>query len=207
VEYDKNMSLICVTGNPDVNFFNDELIRGNGKTATVTDCLARDHIYQNKIIFTNYWTDFSEKMDTFDILDKIQEDKSMVNISIGLDEFQEILTSLGEPKKKTKYIRRVINQSRKKQLDIYITAPCFKDINNRIREATDIIIVPKKFHVNDNSRCYMDNCMREHYITIFSFKPFIKSPIRIFNPKYIGKHYNTYEIINENIDEHELDFH
>jgi hypothetical protein len=194
------MSLIGIVGYPDLDFFdvNPINIRGCGKTLTMTYYLAQDKI-AGKTIYTNYTTEFSIKKKSAEIVDMIFNDKNLNNVSVGFDEFQEVMSSLGEKHNKIKFYSKLINQSRKKMVDIYYCAPLYKDINNRIREKTNIGLHPTKHHLNGEA-CIKDHCYEKHYIKVGTFKPYYNT-IKYLNPDIIGKLYNTFEIINEEDEE------
>jgi hypothetical protein len=187
--------LIGIVGYPDLDYYYKNInIRGCGKTLTMTYYLLESHIKEKRHILTNYHTKFSEYRKSADIVKEIF-DGELTNIAVGLDEFQDILSSLGENKKKVKFYSKLINQSRKKNVDIYYCSPLFKDINNRIREKTNILLNPTKHHFT-HEKCFKDTCPEKHYIKVNCYKP-VQCTLKFLNPELVGKYYNTYEIVNE----------
>ena len=194
--------LIGIVGYPDLDYYYRNInIRGCGKTLTMTYYLLMAYLKEKRTIISNYHIKINDKkrikyMPTDEIVDIILSGK-VYNVSVGFDEFQDKMTSLGEKKAKIKFYSKLINQSRKANVDIYYCSPLFKDINNRVREKTNVGLNPIKRHVDDNSICFSDSCERPHYIQVNCFKP-IEKVIRYLNPEVIGKYYDTMEIINEN---------
>lgn len=191
--------LIGIVGYPDLDYYYKNInIRGCGKTLTMTYYLLDSYVKEKRNILTNYHTPFSKYMKSVDIVDEILNGE-MNNICVGFDEFQEVLSSLGENKKKVKFYSKLVNQSRKKSTDIYYCAPLFKDIHNRLREKTNILLNPTKHHMN-GEKCFKDSCLEKHYIKVNCYKPIMKT-LKLLNPEIVGKYYNTFEIINEIDDE------
>jgi len=196
--------LIGIVGYPEIDYYYKNInIRGCGKTLTMTYYLFQSHKKEQKTILTNYHTSFSRYMKSMDIVDEIFNG-DLTNIAVGFDEFQEVLSSLGENKKKVKFYSKLVNQSRKKSTDIYYCSPLFKDIHNRLREKTNILLNPTKHHYTDFKKCFKDSCPEKHYIKVNMYKPFYKEGMKYLKPEIVGKYYNTFEIINEDDEENEL---
>lgn len=170
-------------------------IRGNGKTCTMTAYLHSDKNVDNRRVYTNYHTTFSEVMETKEIMNLMLEGE-LFNSTIGIDEIQRFLTSLGTKAKIIKFFDDVISQIRKYDIDFYYTSQRFLNVNNRLRTQTEIWILPEKRHL-DGSLCCVDRCSKEHIIYVYSKMPFRKDPITKLNPAIVGKYYNTREQITE----------
>ena len=172
-------------------------IRGNGKTCTATAYLFDDFCRSEREIYTNYYTDFSHVMDTQEIV-SLMNTGNLDNASVGIDEIQRILNSLGTKGKVINFIDSAVSQTRKMDVDLYYTSQRFLNVNNRLRIQTDVFLLPQKHHL-DGSVCCVDRCDKPHNIYVFSKTPFRRNPIAKLNPEKVGKHYNTREMIMEEI--------
>lgn len=185
--------IVAICGTFDDTFSSG--IRGNGKTCSLTAYLYSDHIKDKKEIYTNYHTDFSHLYDTDQIISLISEG-DLTNISIGIDEIQRVLNSLGSKSKIINFVDSAISQIRKFDIDFYYTSQRYLNVNNRLRVQTDVFLLPEKRHL-DGSICCLDRCKKDHYIYVYSQVPYRKYPISKIDPKIAGKHYDTYEHIVE----------
>jgi ribosomal 50S subunit-recycling heat shock protein len=131
--------ITTICGLPDVNGNTINVkgtIRGNGKTLTMTYFLFADYVKQGRIIYTNYKTTFSKCLNAKQLIDLVYQD-DLENISIGLDEIQTIVNSMGEKKEKAEFVTMLYNQARKKSIDIYQAVQREKDVFNRVRLQRD----------------------------------------------------------------------
>jgi hypothetical protein len=173
-----------------------QIIRGNGKTATMTYLLKNLYADEGYKVYTNYQTTFSTVYQTEDIenvLNQISRGEKK-GYAIGIDEIQIFTNSYDRISKKdiSFIILKLIQQSRHKNLDVFYTSQRFKDVHRRIRVQTDDYIIPKKYHL-DGKRCSLDRCYKDHIIIVKDFyeryNPFY------FNIKEISELYDTGEII------------
>lgn len=176
------------------------LIRGNGKTATLTYILK--NMYNNSKVYTNYKTTFSTMFDTIEIakiLDEIKDENIKQNeptksYGIGIDEIQIFTNSYDRISKKdlSFTILKLIQQSRHKSIDILYTAQRYMDVHRRVRVQTDNYFIPTKYHL-DGRICNIDHCFKDHIIIVKNLYDTIK-PF-YFNIKDISSDYDTEEII------------
>ena len=179
--------------------YNDEKIasiRGNGKTMSAVYLAYRQH-KEGKKIYTNFQTTFSEKVTINELIILFKDDK-LSNTTIILDEAQLYLMNSGV---KSVVIKELINlfiaQTRKREIDIFLTTQRYKNLNNKLRIHCDIILIPIKYHLKNNKLttvCNSDSCKKPHAIVIYNimseeFLPYI------LNPSKIGKLYNSNEIV------------
>lgn len=173
-------------------------IRGNGKTCTMTALLKTDKDKSKREVYTNYYTTFSHVLTTQEIINLLKEGE-LYNTTVGIDEIQIIVNSLGTKGKIVNFIDSAIAQTRKYEVDLYYASQRFLNVNNRLRIQTDVFLLPEKRHL-DNSLCCVDRCIKEHRIYVYSKCPFRREPIMKINPEIVGKYYNTRELVNESIE-------
>jgi hypothetical protein len=205
--------IIAIVGEYDEDHKAD-CLRGNGKTCVMSDALIKDKIYKGRRLITNYHLKGAEYMTSKEIINLIMSEE-VENISVGIDEIGSIIGSLGESKEDKKFWDNFIKQTRKLTVDVYYTDQIFSNVFNRIRKQTDIVLIPRKFHIHISnkeskrilklSRCILDNCKQRHIIKVFK----INAAARIWQrkeeflyalrPEIIGKLYNTKELIKEGV--------
>jgi hypothetical protein len=181
-----------------VGTFDDAIecpIVGTGKTMTCVYYLYMDMINENREIYTNFSTNFSHKMRTYDIFMGIKNSE-ISNASIGIDELSTFLNSMGSKSQDILFSEKIIGQMRKRNIDMYWTAQRFKSAVNRVRILTNYILIPHKTHL-DFMPCYDPNCKEEHFILVYSENPFVEKPIVILNAQNVGELYDTYEFIDD----------
>lgn len=189
------MSVIGIVGT-----FNDTIttpIVGNGKTNTMVYYLHEDKVVIFRDIYTNFQTTFSTKLKIMEIFNRIKN-AEIQYASVGIDELSGILNSLGAKAQNVLFSEKIIGQLRKYDINLYYTTQRFKSVQNRVRLLTNIILEPHKIH-EDLSACYEPTCKREHYILVYSWEPFKEKPINCLIASQVGKLYNTYEFINDEI--------
>lgn len=174
-------------------------ISGNGKTASMTGFSYMDFM-ANRTIWSNYYTDFSEKVcgmqEMINIIGKIPHP----NLILCISEMQLVLNSIGTTYNQILFIDSFASQLRKLDVDLYYDTQRFRNIHKRLRIHTDVIMMPLKTHM-DNSVCKFNRCKKPHKIYVFQNKPEPKNlePKIIFNASKIGQHYDTNEIIFDKI--------
>lgn len=167
-------------------------IRGNGKTAAMTYYLYKASLGGHTVL-TNYHTTFSEYLTTEEIKDRVLG-SDLKDVSLGFDELQTFLNSLGEKKDVVKsFVNEMIAQTRKRNVDVYWASQNYYEIHNRLRRQTDMIIKPVKRHVN-GELCIRDNCTKPHRIWIWSVTPTQKL-LQVIRAEAVGTLYNQNEII------------
>jgi len=183
-------------------------IRGNGKTQTATYYAYRDY-QQGRKVLTNYKTTFSTMMSTKEIVDYIF-DSELRNITVVIDEIQVILNSIGTKGTVLKFVEQLLNQSRKRNVDIWYTTQRYLNVHVRLRQQTDILLEPYKldvipiegtnrFKIDTSHVCTIDSCNKPHIIVVKSKVPFVAKPIALLKAWKTGELYDTNEIITEKI--------
>lgn len=178
-------------------------IRGNGKTLSLTGYLWLLHLSGYEI-YTNYYTDFSEKIDSAqNIITYLQDNQSEnedKQIAVGFTEFHNVINSIGSTAKQIKFIDLFASQIRKLNCDALYDTQRFMNMNNRLRYHTDYIWLPEKRHPEDLSLCNNDRCILEHDIYVYRYYPnYSNRWIRKFNASIIGRHYNTKQIVYDTL--------
>lgn len=177
-------------------------ISGNGKTGSMVAVALLDHLNKNKTIWSNFHTDFSEKICGMqEMINCINAgDYPEKNLIICISEMGQILNSIGSKNSQVLFIETFASQLRKYHIDLYWDAQRFRSIHLRLRAFTDIIFIPAKYHF-DGTECNYNLCKKEHMVSLYSYKPHLESnkPRKTFNMVNVGKHYNTDEIIIDKI--------
>jgi len=189
-----------------VGLIDDEItdlcIRGNGKTCTLTYYLYRYKL-QHKQIWTNYYTTFSDKIIGFqemiDTLREMKQAEEEINVILGVTEMQELISSVGSDKQQTMYVDSFANQMRKLNVDCIYDTQVLKSIQIKLRRHTENIRIPFKLHL-DGIQCNFDRCEKKHLIDIYSYKPFIKRPIRRIKAYEVGKLYRSSDMVIDKLD-------
>ena len=171
-------------------------IRGNGKTLTMTYYLYQDFLNGRKIV-TNYHTTFSQKVGVQDIVNMVLNGE-LKDVSIGIDEIQIVLNSIGTSAKVVNFVDKMVSQTRKIKADVYYTTQRYGNIHKRLRVQTDRIIRPYKVH-KDMKICRYDMCEKDHIIMIKSEIPYMNKVRLALDAKKVGMLFNSNEIINEEI--------
>lgn len=174
-------------------------IRGNGKSLTMTYYLYQD-FKEGRQVYTNYKTTFSEQVTVKEIVDMVLEGE-IQEASIGIDEIQIILNSIGTKAKVVNFVDKMVSQTRKINTDIYYTTQRYTNIHKRLRVQTDRLIRPFKMCERNNKwkKCIKDRCKNRHIIIVKSEIPYQEKPIIALDALKVGKLYNSNEIINEEI--------
>lgn len=189
----------------------DRCPRGNGKTNVLTYFLYKYHIkgYQ---VWTNYYTTFSNKIIGFqemiNLLKKMKKENEILKaegkpiqkykIVLGVTELQEIINSVGSTTAQVLFVDSFTSQIRKLDVDCLYDTQILKHLHKRVRRHTERIIIPIKMHT-DYQECNYDRCQKKHLISINSFKPFKKHPLKIIKAWEVGKLYNSSEMIYDKI--------
>lgn len=174
-------------------------ISGNGKTGGMTGILMLDHYKRNKTIWTNYDTDFSDKVCGLqEMINEIGNEKHD-NLILGISEMGQILNSIGSKTNQVIFIERFVSQIRKLHVELYYDAQRFRSIHLRLRTFTDIIFIPRKYHY-DGEECNYNLCKKPHKVSLYSYKPDKGDKPRItFDMLKVGKHYDTDQVIYDSI--------
>lgn len=207
------MGLTGIIGMPEDDYLiKVGALEGTGKTMAMVDCIYRDIIHQHHIGNTTYkgvinikscakHIPFCEYMSLKDMV-LAYKNKKLDNASLGIDELPSNISSLGEDKMRLSFFGSLLNQGRKGKLRIYYTIQREKDTPPKVRERTNIKIVPEKYHKADGSICINPLCEDKHYIKLFLIKPAIKPTFMYsIDCDIVGKLYDH----EERIDREELE--
>ncbi|MCC7574993.1 hypothetical protein KO361_05355 [Candidatus Woesearchaeota archaeon] len=175
-------------------------IRGNGKSLTMTYYLHQD-FKEGRRVYTNYKTTFSEQVTVKKIVDMVLEGE-IQEASIGIDEIQIVLNSIGTKAKVVNFIDKMVSQTRKIDSDIYYATQRYTNIHKRLRVQTDRLFRPFKIHQENDKwkKCITDRCKKPHVIIVKSEIPYLETPIIALDAVKVGVLYDSNEIINEEID-------
>ena len=168
---------------------------GNGKTMAMTYYGYMDHLEGRKTV-SNYFTAFSEQM-TVENMVKLFNETDLQNITLLVDEIHVIFDSLGHKQGKTRLIRNMITQTRKRKVDLYYTCQRWMSVNKTLREMTTYILLPYKVHLEDGSECNIDHCEKPHEIVVTCQVPFKQMPLKILNASAVGQLYDSNQLIVE----------
>jgi len=171
----------------------DTPISGTGKTCSMTGYGYLDYMEGNKI-YSNYHTDFSEKVIGFQAMINELQGVFSPNTKLLVSEMQNVLNSIGSTQQQVLFIDSFASQLRKIDVDLYYDTQRLMNIHKRLRVHTDVILIPYKTHM-DNKACYFNRCKKPHKIFVYSHKPFKEKPVMCFDAVEVGKMYKTYEII------------
>ena len=175
-------------------------ISGNGKTGGMTGIAFLDHENKGKTIWSNYYTDFSDKIcglqEMIDTIGNEQHDDLILCIS----EMRQILNSIGSKTNQVLFIEDFVSQIRKLHIELYWDAQRFRSIHLRLRTLTDIIFIPRKYHFSGDE-CNYNLCKKPHMVSLYCYKPAQENdePKITFDMLKVGKHYNTDEVIFDKI--------
>ena len=173
-------------------------IRGIGKTAAMTLYSYYEKTLKNRKIYTNYYTDFSDTIESCqNILNHVFENKQN-NSLIALTEMHNIINSLGSKNKQVQFIDKFASQIRKLDCDMLYDTQRFHNIHIRLQLHTDVIFLMEKRHLDGNI-CRNDRCKLDHEIYIYRYLPYYPYWLRKFNPAIIGQHYDSGEVVYDQL--------
>lgn len=174
-------------------------VRGNGKTLSLTGYLLLAKLAGNKI-FTNYYTDFSDMVDSCQNIVEYLQSEMPDNVVCGFTEFHNVINSIGTNNKQLAFINKFASQIRKLDVEALYDTQRYADIHIRMRNHTDTIFVPEKRHIDDLRICNNDRCKEKHEIYVYRYYPYYHKWLRKFNAEIIGKHYDTRKIVFDTLD-------
>lgn len=180
-------------------------IRGNGKTCSMTGYLLNAKAH-GALIYTNYFTDFSDKIDSCQNIIEFLQCEMPNNVVCGFTEFHNVINSLGSNAKQVGFINKFASQIRKLDVEALYDTQRFQDIHIRMRNHTDYIYVPEKRHF-DLKICNNDRCKKPHKIYVYRYFPYFKYWLRCYDATIIGKHYDTKQIVFDTLDKNVGDNH
>lgn len=158
---------------------------GSGKTLFLVIMAYILNFFDNRKILSNFFlkTDNYEYLNLDDFIENERD-----NIIVFLDEAYTYLESRISMSNLNKAMSYMIFQSRKRDLDIYLTAQMFSSIDVRFREQTDVLVKCKRI-INEEFNGFK-------YIIINIANNKYKTLLLPMNQAKTYFHlYNTYEII------------
>jgi len=175
-------------------------ISGNGKTGSMTSFAFLDHENKNKTIWSNYSTDFSEKVCGLQKMIDTIGDERHDDLILCISEMGKILNSIGSKNEQVLFIEAFTSQMRKLRIELYWDTQRFRSIHVRLRTITDIIFIPRKYHF-DGLECNYNLCKKPHMVGVYSYKPAQEDdkPLITFDMTKIGKHYDHEEVIYDKL--------
>lgn len=183
-----------------VGTMNDESncpISGNGKTCSMVGYAYLDFL-KSKHIWSNFNTTFSEEIIGMQTMIELIGSEEKPDTILLISEMQQVLNSIGSSYDQILFIDSFASQLRKLDVDLYYDTQRFFNIHKRLRIHTDVILIPKKYHM-DNSPCNFNRCLKPHKIYVYSEKPYIDKYRVIFDASLVGKLYNTKEIVMDKL--------
>ena len=185
--------ITCITGGK-LNHMQD---KGNGKTATMTFFLLiskypEAKLNLNKVIslgkkrnikvITNYKCKLADEILNMKQMYELFKKDELKNCIIAIDELQVFFDSHYGIKKSSiaEMLMRLVQQSRKRNIEIFYTTQRYENIHLVIRTHTNYVYEPIKFHY-DKSLCLNDKCFKPHFIKVVSLQ-FMKTFTFPLNP-------------------------
>jgi hypothetical protein len=179
----------------------------NGKTCAMVGYNYLDYSKNNFEVWTNYECSFAEyeNIGMQAMIDKIRnEDISNRKIIMSVTELGDILDSIGSNRDEVLFINAFLRQLGKfggENGEVLFRGDLqrFNDLQKRFRIHTTDILIPGKFHLDNNTMCNSSKCKRPHKIKVYSEKPMYNDCVKIFNAVKVGAMYNTYQITKDKL--------
>ena len=179
----------------------------NGKTLAM---VGFDYLDYEKgwEIWTNFSCNFAEyeNIGMQSMIDKIRkEDMTNRKVIMSVTEIGDILDSCGSTQNEILFINAFLRQLGKigeenGQVILRGDLQRFNDLQKRFRIHTSDIFISGKFHRDDNTMCNSSKCKRPHKIKVMQEKPrYDDKPVRIFNAVIVGKMYDTYQVVKDQL--------
>lgn len=123
---------------------------GGGKTLLMTYFIFINYIEKLNNVYTNYALNFPKRKDGYSpqrinmdwLLDP--NNAELFNCSIGLDEIWVEMDSRNASSNINKAMSYILLQSRKRNVDIFMTAQTYMQLDKRVRNNADFIVYCKK---------------------------------------------------------------
>ena len=193
---------------------------GNGKTNFMVYLAYQEYLQRNRHIITNFHTKFpggancAASWSTFMTGQEIFEhflDEDYEDALICITEFSGLIHSAARSSKAIKWVDNNLNQRRKLGHDLIWDAQRWMSEDKIIRDKTDFIYVPVKFHctfdmrVNNwipTTQCPRDICDERHLILIYQDIPEPPPskaliPIKCLQSWVVGELYDTKEKVTD----------
>lgn len=113
---------------------------GGGKTCLMTYLLYKDLKERDRIILANYGVRFPHQaLDFTTLLDA--KNVQLINATVGIDEAWLFFDARASSTKRNRMVSHVLLQSRKRSVDVYVTAQAFKQLDLRFRQNCDYVVL------------------------------------------------------------------
>jgi len=176
----------------------------NGKTCAMTGFSYLDY-KKGWEIWTNYACSFAkfQNIGFQAMIDKIRnEDMTHRHVVMNITELGDILDSVGSKTAEVLFCNAFLRQIGKigdstGEIIFRGDLQRYNDLHKRFRIHTTEVLVPTKFHIDDNTQCNGNKCPRPHKIKVYLYSQYPiyeDKPLKIFNATKIGKMYNTYQV-------------
>ena len=164
--------------------------RGAGKTTTMVKDAYIEYMRGRRVISNMESLTFGEYMSNEDIV-KINKQSDIENAVLLIDEMQIFFDSRRSMKKSNLDFSNFVQQTRKRNIDIYGTTQFSNAVEKRVRDHTDITVRPQ-FLKNYNlfKVIYYDETAKEDLF----FTEAVKREI-VFEPKQVFNLFDTNEKI------------
>lgn len=156
---------------------------GSGKTLLCSILASKS----KRDVYSNFWLDYPN----YHPLEVANLLKLPDNIDVFIDEGYAWLESRTSGAVLNRYLSYIILQSRKRTIDIYVTAQMFSTIDNRFREQSNIIVKCDRIN-NGRDREYWDFNYEFLEMSSETIKRFL---LRYDKAKLFFDKFNTYEIV------------
>lgn len=127
--------------------------KGNGKTLVMTLLLYIEYL-KGKKIYTNYKVFFPHEI--LDVQKMVELDVSLQDAVIGIDEMQTVCDSRKHSRKQNILMSHFLIQTRHRSINLYYTTTYLGQVDKRIRENTDIVIISENLEVDSDKDGYDD---------------------------------------------------
>ena len=190
---------------------------GNGKTCLLAHILYQEFVEKERLVIANFhlkykgmpatgpsWALYRTSQEIFDNWFCEEWEGAIIAIT----ELQSLINSAGRSAKVITYLEKCLNQRRKSGYDLLWDSQRWGSVDKRIREATDELYQPVKWHTRFNPQincyvptqpCFKDNCNERHQIAVhrelpepLTIEEKIK-PLYFLNSWEIGELYDTKE--------------
>lgn len=167
---------------------------GSGKTLVMSKLLY-DDFKQNKSILSNYDLNFKHEIITPEIIKQYAEQEiSLDNASIGLDEIYLYIDSRNSHAKRNKLYSYFMLQTNKRSVNLYFTAQSWHTVDKRFRDNTNVLyqVIPLfkdkngefKPNLNYSSRLIEKSKQNDFYIGITkTTRLYIGAQTKLFTQK------------------------
>ena len=177
---------------------------GNGKTVSSVELVLKEHLLNNKIIYSNIQLNNIEYEQLLpeNIMDVIEVDNAVIlfdEIHAIIHKNHRITTTC---KKHSKVglcyeLVELFRQVRKKNITTISTAQTFADVQFQLRTVMHQMIICEKFHIADGTfrKCQTDKCPPDHEKHYIKQTNYRTGEIVYIEPERYYAYYDSNEIV------------